>query len=180
MSPSVLDDVILATTLSPVSALQVNDLNEQLSSTEVQRDALLSQQASSLEEAEQLRGALQASSQEVLEIREELRVAALKEAQLSRQIEEVTQQLALDQEREQAHESRLSAAINENVLKVSRDLPSRTPLDQPSLEVHSFTCPVSHTNSPNLVQYEISGLLALSFLYWLKLNMLPVDSLFSV
>lgn len=125
-SRSTLDDVILTTTLSPVSALQVNDLNEQLNSTEVQRDALLSQQASSLEEAERLRGALQASNQEVLEVREELRVAASREAQQSQQIEEMTQQLALDQEREQADKSRLSATVHENVLKVSRDLPSRT------------------------------------------------------
>lgn len=111
-------------TPSSVSALQVNDLSEQLSSTEVQRDALLSQQAGSLEEAERLRGALQASGQEVLEVREELGAAALREARLTQQIQEVTQQLALDQEREQADKSRLSAAVHENVLKVSRDLPS--------------------------------------------------------
>lgn len=119
-------DVILTSTTSPFSALQVNDLSQQLSTTEMQRDALLSQQADSLEEAERLRGALQATSQEVLEIRKELGAAALREAQMSQQIKEVTQQLALDQEREQADKSRLSAAIHENVLKVSGDLLSWT------------------------------------------------------
>lgn len=118
--------------------LQVNNLSEQLSSTEVQRDALLSQQASSLEEAERLKEALQASSQEVLEIREELRVAALREAELSHQIEEVTQQLALDKEQEQVDKSRLSAAIHENVLKVSRNLGTKQ-------QVHIFVLSITQT-----------------------------------
>lgn len=100
---------------SITTVFQVNDLSEQLSSTEVQRDALLSQQAGSLEEAEQLRAALQASSQDVLEMKEELGAATLREAQLSQRVEEVTQHL----QQEQADKHQLSTAVQENVLKVS-------------------------------------------------------------
>lgn len=116
--------VVLTATQHFHIGTQVNALSEQLSAAEAQREALLSERASSLEETQQLRGALQASSQETLEIREELGAAVLREAQLSRQIEELTQQLASDQERDREDESRLSAAVHENALKVSKDLPS--------------------------------------------------------
>lgn len=101
---------------------QVHELTEQLNAVQTQRDILLSDQTRSLEEAQQLREALQATCEEMLKIRTDLGVATLREEELSRQFEEATQQLESlhsDQERRDADKSRLSAAVEENVLKVS-------------------------------------------------------------
>lgn len=96
-------------------------LTEELCAVQSERDNLLSAQAGSQEEAQQLRDSLQTCQDEILRIQADLGAAIQREHELNQQCADTTQQLEslrshLDNS--DAEKSQLMATIEETGLKV--------------------------------------------------------------
>lgn len=100
----------------------MSELTEELFAVQIQRDRLLSSQADSQEESQQLRDSLQASQQEILKLQEGVSAAGLRENNLSQRCGEATEQLDLlrsDLERSHAERNQLMASVEETHFSVS-------------------------------------------------------------
>uniref|UniRef100_A0A667XU91 Centromere-associated protein E n=1 Tax=Myripristis murdjan TaxID=586833 RepID=A0A667XU91_9TELE len=96
------------------SPSQVSELTEELCSVQTQRDSLLSAQAQSQEEVEQLRDSLQTSQDEIIRIQGDLGTAELREQDLSQRFAAATEQLERfrsELEHSEAEKSQLLATL---------------------------------------------------------------------
>ncbi|KAM3861530.1 uncharacterized protein ACN63O_014984 [Diretmus argenteus] len=100
---------------------KVRELTEELCAVRTQRDSLLSTEAQTQEEAQQLRDSLQTSQDEFLKLQGDLSSTELREKDLIQRCADATEQLAMlrsDLERSHAEKSQLLATAEETSLRL--------------------------------------------------------------
>ncbi|XP_071755303.2 centromere-associated protein E [Centroberyx gerrardi] len=112
---------------------QVCELTEELCAVQTQRDGLLSTQAHSQEEAQQLRDSLQTAQDEIIRVQGELSAAELREKDLSQRCADATEQLDTlrsDLERSGAEKSQILATAEETSLRLDESDRERASLEE--------------------------------------------------
>lgn len=97
-------------------------MTEELQTVKNQMDDLLSNQAQSEQDTQELRDVLQTSKEEVLKVQADLGVCVQREKELKQQCDDATQQLDLlhsELEQSEAERSKLFAFLEERDAKVS-------------------------------------------------------------
>ncbi|XP_071384535.1 centromere-associated protein E [Centroberyx affinis] len=112
---------------------QVCELTEELCTVQTQRDGLLSTQAHSQEEAQQLRESLQTAQDGIIRVQGELSAAELREKDLSQRCADATEQLDTlrsDLERSDAEKSQILATAEETGLRLDESDRQRASLEE--------------------------------------------------